>query len=58
MKEVQENGNIVAEYLQGNVRVEIFNNAYTGKTEKDIDGVLKRIADIGWRIINEIEEKD
>jgi hypothetical protein len=45
-KEVEGKGNLVADYMQGRVRVRIFDSAYSGKTQEDIDAILKRIANI------------
>ncbi|SET56302.1 hypothetical protein SAMN05660297_02777 [Natronincola peptidivorans] len=44
MKEI-EKGNKVAEWMQGNVKVEVYDGAYAGKSKEEIDKVLERISE-------------
>lgn len=48
MGAVVETGNVVEEYMQGKVKIRIFDSAYAGKAQQDIDKILDRIADIAW----------
>ena len=45
MKQVHE-GNVVEEYMLGNTKIKICDNAYIGKTQEDIDKILANIARI------------
>lgn len=45
MKQIHE-GNVVEEYMLGNTKIKICDNAYIGKTQKDIDKILANIARI------------
>lgn len=54
MKEI-ETGNLVEEFMQGNVKIRIYDNAYANKTKEDIERILQRINRIGWNIIREAE---
>ncbi|NLI59581.1 MAG: hypothetical protein GX387_13945 [Clostridium sp.] len=42
-------GNLVEEYKIGNTRIKIYDSAYVGKTNEDIDKIMRRIAEIGMR---------
>lgn len=48
MGEVVEAGNVVEEFMQGNVKIRIFDSSYVDKTQQDIERILDRIADIAW----------
>lgn len=54
MKKVEETGNLVKEFMQGSVRVRIYDSAYVGKTQEDIDKILKRIGNIAMQ--NELQK--
>ena len=42
-------GNVVEEYMIGDTRIRIGNDAYVGKTEGEIKGILERIVKIARR---------
>lgn len=46
---IAETGNCVEEYMQGNVRIRIFDSSYVGKNQKDINKILEKIAEIAWK---------
>jgi hypothetical protein len=49
-------GNLVDDYMLGNTRIKIYDGAYAGRTENDIDIILKKIAEIGVRAYIEEDE--
>lgn len=60
MKGSKDIGNKVAEWMQGNVKVEVYDGAYAGKTKEDIDKILKRLSEIALKIeiANKLDEMD
>lgn len=44
-------GNVVKEYTRGNVKIKICDDAYRNNTPEDVDRILKRIVEIGYRIL-------
>lgn len=44
-------GNIVEVYKIGNTTVQISDAAYRDKTPEDIEKILQRINEIGWKIV-------
>lgn len=44
---------IVEEYKIKNTTIKICNTSYVNKTSEDIEKILKRIAAIGWRIVEQ-----
>lgn len=53
LKDREETGNVVEDYMQGNVRIRIFDSAYINRTKEDIDRTLQRINQIARRAIFE-----
>ncbi|QEK12754.1 hypothetical protein FQB35_10665 [Crassaminicella thermophila] len=49
---IRETGNLVEEYMQGNVRIRIFDSAYINRSKEDIDRTLERITQIAKRVAN------
>ena len=49
-------GNLVEEYMIGSTKIEIYDGAYAGKTQEDIDNILKRIANIAHRAVKKEKE--
>ena len=47
VKEGLITGNLIQGYRLGNTKVKIYDSAYAGKTEQDINSILNRIAEIG-----------
>ena len=52
------NVNIVEEYMLGNTKIQICDEAYKDKTPEDIERILKRITDIGWRALRSTRETE
>lgn len=46
---VAETGNMVEEFMQGQVKIRIFDSSYVGKNQKDINKILEKIAEIAWK---------
>lgn len=44
-------GNIVEEYKIGNTTIKICDSAYKDKTPEDINKILERIMNIGWKCV-------
>ena len=49
-------GNVVKEYVRGNVKIKICDDAYRSNTPEDVDRILKRITAIGYENLNKLEE--
>ncbi|WP_425447777.1 hypothetical protein [Dethiothermospora halolimnae] len=39
-------GNVVEEYMLGNTKIKICDDAYRDKTKEDVEEILKRVANI------------
>ena len=46
---------VVKEYKLGNTIVRIHDDAYKDKTQEDIDEIIRRLEEIGGRILNQVE---
>jgi hypothetical protein len=44
-------GNVVEEYKIGNTTIKICDAAYINKTPEEINKILDRLTDIGWRCV-------
>lgn len=45
-------GNLVDEWMQGNVKVKVFDDAYIGKTPGEIQKTLERLTQTCWRCVD------
>ncbi|MFZ5352774.1 MAG: hypothetical protein ACOZCL_08625 [Bacillota bacterium] len=46
-------GHVVEEFMIGNTKIKICDDAYINKTPEDIEKILKRLTAIGWEIVRD-----
>ncbi|MDD2401968.1 MAG: hypothetical protein PHD60_07210 [Clostridia bacterium] len=46
-----DDGNLVEEFMLGNTKIKIYDGAYAGRTQEEIDETIKRIENIARRAI-------
>lgn len=55
MTEKMSVGNVSEEWMQGNVRVRIFDGAYSEKTVGDVQKILDGLTNTCWKCIETVE---
>lgn len=46
MRQGKDKGNVVADYMNGPTRITVYDGAYAGRTEEEIQETLKRLKEI------------